>query len=61
MGYSCPILMKFSRQVFEKYSNIRFNYIPSSGSRIIPYGQPDGRTDKNDKSNSRFSEFCERG
>jgi len=36
--------MKFSRQVFEKYSNIKFREIPSSVSRIVPCG----RTDRQD-------------
>ena len=37
--YSCPILMKleFSRQLFEKFSNIKFRENPSIGSRIL-YG-----------------------
>jgi hypothetical protein len=32
--YSCQILMKleFSRQIFEKYSNMKFHENPSSGS-----------------------------
>jgi hypothetical protein len=44
---SCPILMKleFSRQSLEKYSNIKFHEIPSSGSRVVPLGQTDRRTD----------------
>jgi len=38
---SCQILMHhdFSRQIFEKYSDIEFNENPSSRSRV------DGRTD----------------
>jgi hypothetical protein len=34
--YFCHILMKleFSRQIFEKYSNIKFYENPSSGSRV---------------------------
>ena len=45
--YSCPILMKleFSKQIFEKSSNIKFNENLSSGSRVVPYGQTNGRTD----------------
>ena len=56
--YSCPILMKlkFSRQVFEKYSNIRFHKNPSSGSRVIPYGQ----MGRHEEAICRFSHFCER-
>jgi hypothetical protein len=45
--YSYQILMKlyFSVQIFEKYSNIKFRANPSSGNRVIPCGQTDGRTD----------------
>jgi len=41
--YSCQI--EFSRQSFEKYSNIKFHENPSSGSRIVRCGGTDGRTD----------------
>jgi hypothetical protein len=43
--FTCQILMKlwFSRQIFEKYSNIRFHENPSSGSRV-PCGRTDGQT-----------------
>jgi hypothetical protein len=53
---SCHILMtlKCSRQIFEKYSNIKFHKIPFSGSRVFPCG----RTDRQDEANSRFSQFC---
>jgi len=46
--YSRYILMKleFSRQIFEKFSNINFNNNPSSGSPVVPCGQTDGRRDK---------------
>ena len=39
--YSYQILMKleFSRHIFDKYSNIKFNENPSSGSRVVPRGQ----------------------
>ena len=45
--YSFQILMKleFSRQVFEKYSNIKFNEDPSSGIRVVLCGWRDRRTD----------------
>jgi hypothetical protein len=45
--YSCPILMKleFSRQIFEKYSNIKFHENPCSGSRVVPCGRTEGWTD----------------
>jgi hypothetical protein len=37
------MLMKFefSRQIFEKVSNIKFYQNPSSGSRVVPCGQTD--------------------
>jgi hypothetical protein len=41
--------LEFSRKVFEKYSNVKFDDIAHSGSRIVPRGckdtQTDGRTD----------------
>ena len=45
--HSCPFLMKlgFSRQILEKSPNIKFHGNPSSGSRVVPYGRTDGRTD----------------
>jgi len=63
--YSCQILTKleFSRQIFETPSNIKFPGNPSSGSRVVACGQrerrTDGRTDKHEEANSRFSQFCE--
>jgi len=41
--YSCQILiqLEFSRQIFEKSSNIRFNKNPPSGSRVVPCGRTD--------------------
>ena len=36
---------EFSRQIVEKYSNIKFDENPSSGSRAVLCGQTDGRTD----------------
>jgi hypothetical protein len=44
--------LAFSRQFFEKYSNIKFNKNPSSGSRVVSCGQTGGRTD--DEASSRF-------
>jgi len=35
-----------SRQIFEKYTNIKYHANPSSGSRIVPDGRKDGRTDR---------------
>ena len=55
--YFRQILMEleFSRQTFEKYSNIKFRENLSSGSRDGPYG----RTDRHDEAQSDFSKFCE--
>jgi len=42
-GYSCQILMKleFSREIFEKYSNIKLHENSSKGSRVVPDGHKD--------------------
>jgi hypothetical protein len=59
-------LMKFefSRQIFEKYLNIKFPENPSSESRDIPCGrtdtQTDRPTDRHDDANSRSSRTYER-
>jgi len=38
--------LEFCRQIFEKKdTNIKFRENPSSGSRVVPRGQTDGRTD----------------
>ena len=37
--------LKFSRQIFEKYSNIRFIKNLSRGNRTFACGETDGRTD----------------
>jgi hypothetical protein len=44
-----------SRQIFEKYSNMKFYKNPSNGNRAVPCGW----TDRHDEANSRFSQFCE--
>jgi len=31
-------------QIFEKFSNIKFHEIPSSGSRVVSCGRTDGQT-----------------
>jgi len=49
-----------SRQIFEKHSNVKFHENPSSGSRAVPCGQTNGRTDIHEEANSHFSQFCER-
>jgi len=45
---------------FEKYSDIKLDENPSSGSLVVPCGQTEGRTDKHEEANSRSSQFCER-
>jgi len=62
--------LKFSQEIFEKHSNIKFHENPSSGNRLVPCGRTDVRTDgqtdkgtdedKHEKDNSRVSQFCER-
>jgi len=37
--------LEFSRQIFEKYSNIKFCENPCCGSRVVPCGQTDRQTD----------------
>jgi len=36
--------LEFSRQVFGKYSNIKFIGDSSSGSRVVPCGRTDRQT-----------------
>jgi hypothetical protein len=47
---------EFSRQIFEKFSNIKFHENISSGSRVVPYE----RTDGHGEANTHFSQFGER-
>jgi len=56
--YSCQILMKLEifRQVFEKYSNIKFHGKPSYGRRVVRCRQADGLIGY-DESNIRFSQI----
>ena len=61
----CPLFvpdlmkLKFSPQIFEKFSNIKFHENTSSGSRVALWGQTYGRTDRHDDANSRFSQLRE--
>jgi len=48
--------LEFSRQIFAKYSNIKFHENPSSGSGVVPCG----RKDRQEEANTRFLHFCER-
>jgi hypothetical protein len=45
----------FSRQIFEKCSNIKFHKNTSGESRVVPCGQ----TDRHEAANSDFSQFFE--
>ena len=54
------IKLDFIRQIFEKYSHIKFHEKPSIGSRIVPCGWAGRRTDRHYEANSRVSQFCER-
>jgi len=47
--------IEFSRQIFEKYSNIKSNENKSSGRQVIACGQ----TDRCDKTISRPLQFYE--
>jgi hypothetical protein len=38
--------LEFSRQIFEKYLNIKFHENPSSRGRIVACGRRDGQTDR---------------
>ena len=39
---------------------MKFHANPSIGSRVVPCGQTQGRTDTNDEANSRFLKVCKR-
>jgi len=42
---------EFSRQIFDKPSNMKFRENPSSGNRVVRWG----RTDRHDEALSHFS------
>jgi hypothetical protein len=46
--YPCQIFTKleFSRQIFEKCSNIKFSENPFSGSRVVPCVETEGQTNR---------------
>jgi len=54
----------FSVPILEKHSNIKEGENQSGGSKFVPWGQAntrtDGRTDRHGEANSRFSQFSER-
>jgi hypothetical protein len=41
--------LEFSREIFKKYSNIKFQENPSSGSRVIPCGRKEERKEERKK------------
>ena len=51
--------LEFSRHVFEESLNIKLHKNSSSERRVVPCGQTNGRTDGHEKTDSRFSQFCE--
>jgi hypothetical protein len=55
-GCQIEIHLEFSRQIFEKSSNIRFYESPFRGSRVVQRRQ----TDRRDEAKIPFSQFCER-
>jgi len=38
--------LESSRQIFEKYPNIKFHENPSNGSRVVPCGRTDRHADR---------------
>jgi hypothetical protein len=44
--------IEVSRQIFEKYSDIKFHGNPSKGSRVFPYGKKGA--DRFDEGNGPF-------
>ena len=58
--YSCPSIkkIKLSRQIFEKYFNIKCTKIRPVEVELL-HGAG-GRKDRRTEANSRFSQFCER-
>jgi hypothetical protein len=49
--------LEFSRQIFQKFSDIKFHENPSSGSRVVSMRtnwRTDGWTDRHDEANSLF-------
>jgi len=54
------MILEFSRQILnKKYPNTKFHDNPSSGSRVVSCVRTDRLTDRHDKDNNRFSQFCE--
>ena len=49
--------LEHSRQIFEKYSSIKFHENPFSGSRVVPSGRRDGRIDRNTDTRKAIAAF----
>jgi len=49
--------LELSQQSFKKSSNITFHENLSSCSRVVPCARVDGRSDRHDEANNRFSKF----
>jgi hypothetical protein len=49
--------LEFSRQIFEKYLNVKFHENTSTENRVVPCGQTDGCTDAYDEPSSRLYNF----
>ena len=63
-GYSRNCLqnfkkLEFSRQIFEKYSNIKFDKDSPSWSPAAPCRRTDGQANRHEEADSRFSQFLE--
>ena len=52
--------LEFSRQIIEKYPNIKFRENPLSGSRVFQCGWTDGQVERHGEADRRFSQFSER-
>jgi len=48
--------LEFSRQIFEKYPNIKF--LKNKIRPVVAQFHADGRTDRHDEAKSRSSQLC---
>ena len=46
--------LDFSREIFEKYSNIKFHENPSSGRQVVPCGRTDRQMTKRILASHKF-------
>jgi len=47
----------YSQQIFKELSDIKFNWIMSSGIQVVPCQWTDRHTDIPDEANGHFSQF----